>query len=157
MEGLVSRSGSVKKFEFLRPFSKATEKTEKNHVFHWISLLKMKSLFVTNCNVLPFKVQMLTTSWLLPDLDINSSIFYQIFKSLMKNGNIFSCPDSNFCISIGSVLCSQHYFYWRNWFPLQSSWVWIWTWSISKVRPTFWQILQTWTFQWQITFLRYFS
>jgi hypothetical protein len=29
MEGLVSRSGSVKEFEFLCPFSKASEKTEK--------------------------------------------------------------------------------------------------------------------------------
>ena len=29
MEGWLLRSGSVKKFEFLRPFIKATEKTEK--------------------------------------------------------------------------------------------------------------------------------
>jgi hypothetical protein len=34
----LSRSGSVKKFEFLRPFSKATEKTEKI-VFYFVSSL----------------------------------------------------------------------------------------------------------------------
>ena len=73
----MSRSGSVKKFEFLRPFSKVTEKTEKNHVFHWISLLKMKSLFATNSNVLPFKVQMLTTS-----CQILTSIPLSFIKSL---------------------------------------------------------------------------
>ena len=155
MEGLVSRSGSVKKFEFLRPFSKATEKTEKKSCFS-LDQLTENEKFVCNKQQC-FAFQSSNVDNFLPDLDINSSIFYQIFRTLMKNENIFSCPDSNFCISIGSVLCSQHYFYWRNWFPLQSSWVWIWTWSISKVRPTFWQILQTWTFQWQITFLRYFS
>ena len=30
--GLLSKSGNVNKFEFLCPLSKATEKTEKNHV-----------------------------------------------------------------------------------------------------------------------------
>jgi hypothetical protein len=59
MEGLVSRSGSVKKFEFLRPFSKATEKTEKS-CFALDQLyieLKMKRLFTTTSNVLPVKIK----------------------------------------------------------------------------------------------------
>ena len=62
MEGLVSRSGSVKKFEFLRPFSKATEKTEKKSYFASDQLyieLKAKSLSTTTINDLPFKFKCL--------------------------------------------------------------------------------------------------
>jgi hypothetical protein len=51
-------AGSLKKFEFLHPFSKATEKTEKKSCFALDQLyieLKAKSLFTTTSNVLPFK------------------------------------------------------------------------------------------------------
>ena len=61
MEGLALRSGSVKKFEFLWSFKKATDKTEKI-IFCFGSPLdqiyiehKMKSLFTVSSNVLPFK------------------------------------------------------------------------------------------------------
>ena len=55
---ILSRSGSVNKLEFLRPFSKATEKTEKKSCFALDQLyieLKTKSLFTTTSNDLPFK------------------------------------------------------------------------------------------------------
>ena len=54
MEGLESRSGSVKEFEFLRPFIKATEKTEKN-TYQLDIKLRAKHLFTTTSNVLPLK------------------------------------------------------------------------------------------------------
>ena len=76
MEGLVSRSGSVKKFEFLRPFSKATEKTEKKTVLLWIS-------FISNCKQkvclqqpAMFCLSNLNIDNFLPDLDINPPIVY---------------------------------------------------------------------------------
>ena len=57
IEGLVSRYGSVRKFEFLRPFSNATEKTEIiMFCFDQLHIaLKTKSLLTTTSNVLPFK------------------------------------------------------------------------------------------------------
>ena len=55
MKGLASRSGSVKKFEFLHPFSKVTEKTSCFALDQLYIELKMKSLFKTTSNVLPFK------------------------------------------------------------------------------------------------------
>ena len=77
MEGLVSRSGSVKKFEFLCPFSKATEKTEKkNHVLLWIS-------FILNCKQkvclqqpAMFFLSKSNVDNFLPDLDTTLSIDY---------------------------------------------------------------------------------
>ena len=78
MEGLVSRSGSVKKFEFLRPFSKATEKTEKKSCFALDKLyieLKMKSLFTITSNILPFKFKWTSSCrilTLIPSLSIKS-------------------------------------------------------------------------------------
>ena len=50
--GIFSRSGTVKKFEFLRPFSKATEKT----MFCFVSLyieLKTKRLLTRPSNIFP--------------------------------------------------------------------------------------------------------
>jgi hypothetical protein len=55
---MVSRSGSVNKFEFFGPFGRATEKTEKKSCFALDQLcieLKMKSLFTKTGNDLPFK------------------------------------------------------------------------------------------------------
>ena len=72
MEGLVSRSGSVKKFEFLHPFSKATEKTEKimfcfGLTFYWTENEKfVYNNQISNSNVDNF----------LPDLDTTHSIVY---------------------------------------------------------------------------------
>ena len=86
MERSLSRSGRLKKFEFLRPFRKASKKPEKNHVLLWISLilnwkwevcLQQPTMFcLSNSNVYNF----------LLDLGINSFIVYQNFKttSLLK-------------------------------------------------------------------------
>ena len=63
MEGLVSRSSSIKNFEFLRPFSNATEKTEKS-CFALDQLyidLNMKFVY-NNQQCLASQTQMLTTS-----------------------------------------------------------------------------------------------
>ena len=65
MEGLVSRSCSVKKFDFLSPFSKVSEKTEKNG-------FAVDQLYIEQC--FASQIQMLTASC--PDLDINPSIVY---------------------------------------------------------------------------------
>ena len=66
---ILSRSGSVKKFEFLRPFSKAAAKCFALDQLY--IELKTKSLFTTTSNVLPSNVDNF-----LPDLDINPSIVY---------------------------------------------------------------------------------
>ena len=65
MERLVSRSVSVKKFEFLRPFSKATEKTEKKIMFCFGSSLyrtENEKFVYNNQQCFDFQIQMLTTS-----------------------------------------------------------------------------------------------
>ena len=72
MEGLVSRSCSVKEFEFLRPFSKATEKTEK-------SCFALDQLYIElKAKILPamFCLSNSNVDNFLPDLDINASIVY---------------------------------------------------------------------------------
>ena len=64
MKWLVSRSGIVKKCEFLRPFSKATEKTEKimfcfGSALYWT---ENEKFVYNNQQCFAFQIQMLTTS-----------------------------------------------------------------------------------------------
>ena len=72
---ILSRSGSVKNFELLRPFSKATEKTEKYYFaldqlyieLKAKSFLQQPEMFrLSNSNIVNF----------LTDLDTNRSMVY---------------------------------------------------------------------------------
>ena len=80
---ILSRSGSVKKFEFLHPFSKATEKTERNFMFCYGSA------------VLPFKFkcwQLLAGFW---DYSLHHLLINLLFSSNLIKGRK-TRPSSNF-------------------------------------------------------------
>ena len=99
MEGLVSRSGSVKKFKFLRPFIKATEKTEKSCFALDQFYIELKMKFVYNR---PAMFNLSNIDNFLPDLHINPSILYWIFRTLWASWvswtNLLVCWNCRFSI-----------------------------------------------------------